>query len=84
MWNILIVVHHLCGTYYINIKTMVGTYCVSFSHLKDESMCHLNKHLKQETGGLNCFKELPYDAFTFDVKSMLNENLGGILGGTQC
>jgi hypothetical protein len=25
-----------------------------------------------------------YDAFTFDVKSMLNENLGGILGGTQC
>jgi hypothetical protein len=23
-------------------------------------------------------------AFTFDVKAMLNENLGGILGGTQC
>jgi len=23
-------------------------------------------------------------AFTVDVKSMLNENLGGILGGTQC
>ncbi len=23
-------------------------------------------------------------AFTLDVKSMLNENLGGILGGTQC
>jgi hypothetical protein len=22
--------------------------------------------------------------FTLDVKSMLNENLGGILGGTQC
>jgi hypothetical protein len=64
---------------------MVGTYCVSFSHLKDESMCHLNKHLKQEIGGLNCFKELPYDAFTLDVvKLVLNENLGGILGGTQC
>jgi hypothetical protein len=60
---------------------MVGSYCVSFSHLKDESLCHLNKHLKQETGGLNCFKELPYDTFTFDVvKSVLNENLGG----TQC
>jgi hypothetical protein len=23
-------------------------------------------------------------AFTPDVKSVLNENLGGILGGTQC
>ncbi len=23
-------------------------------------------------------------AFTLDVKLMLNENLGGILGGTQC
>ncbi len=27
---------------------------------------------------------LTYGAFTLDVKSMLNENLGGILGGTQC
>jgi hypothetical protein len=27
---------------------------------------------------------LGYGAFTFDVKSMLNENLGGILGATQC
>ncbi len=25
-----------------------------------------------------------YGAFTLDVKSMLYENLGGILGGTQC
>jgi hypothetical protein len=25
-----------------------------------------------------------YGAFTLDVKSMLNENLGGILGGTPC
>ncbi len=25
-----------------------------------------------------------YGAFTLDVKSMLNENLGGILGGTKC
>jgi hypothetical protein len=25
-----------------------------------------------------------YGAFTLNVKSMLNENLGGILGGTQC
>jgi len=24
-----------------------------------------------------------YDAFTFDVKSVLDENLGGILGGTH-
>jgi hypothetical protein len=27
---------------------------------------------------------LRYSAFTLDVKPMLNENLGGILGGTQC
>jgi hypothetical protein len=25
-----------------------------------------------------------YGAFTLNVKSVLNENLGGILGGTQC
>jgi hypothetical protein len=25
-----------------------------------------------------------YSAFTLDAKSMLNENLGGILGGTHC
>jgi hypothetical protein len=25
-----------------------------------------------------------YGAFTLDVKSTLNENLGGNLGGTQC
>jgi hypothetical protein len=27
---------------------------------------------------------LIYGAFTLDVKSMWNVNLGGILGGTQC
>jgi len=27
---------------------------------------------------------ITYGAFTLDVKSMLNVNLGGILGGTQC
>jgi hypothetical protein len=25
-----------------------------------------------------------YGAFTLDDKAVLNENLGGILGGTQC
>jgi hypothetical protein len=25
-----------------------------------------------------------YGAFTLDVKSVLNENLGGILDGTEC
>jgi hypothetical protein len=25
-----------------------------------------------------------YGTFTFDVKSVLNENVGGILGGTEC
>ncbi len=29
-------------------------------------------------------KTLSNGAFTLDVKSVLNENLGGILGGTQC
>ncbi len=29
-------------------------------------------------------KNVTYGAFTLDVKSMLNVNLGGILGGTQC
>ncbi len=29
-------------------------------------------------------KVLYYGAFTLDVKSVLNENLGGILGGMQC
>jgi hypothetical protein len=27
---------------------------------------------------------LTYGAFTLDVKLVLNENLGGILGGAQC
>jgi hypothetical protein len=27
---------------------------------------------------------ITYGAFTLDVKSTLNVNLGGILGGTQC
>jgi hypothetical protein len=26
----------------------------------------------------------PYGAFTLDIKSMLIENLGGILGGMKC
>ncbi len=30
------------------------------------------------------FHEITYGAFTLDVNSLLNENLGGILGGTQC
>jgi hypothetical protein len=28
--------------------------------------------------------KLAYSAFTLDFKLVLNENLGGILGGTQC
>jgi hypothetical protein len=34
-----------------------------------------------------CFSRVDsgsYGAFSLDVKSVLNENLGGILGGTQC
>jgi len=29
-------------------------------------------------------KRVHYGAFTFDVKLVLNENLGSILGSTQC
>jgi hypothetical protein len=32
----------------------------------------------------HCLVYSPYGAFTLDAKSVLNENLGGILGGTQC
>ncbi len=32
----------------------------------------------------NQFKKILKGAFTPNVKSMLYENLGGILGGTQC
>jgi hypothetical protein len=32
-----------------------------------------------------CFKmSYHYGAFTLDVKSVVNENVGGILGGTHC
>ncbi len=30
------------------------------------------------------FPSLIYGAFTLNVKSVLNDNLGGILSGTQC
>ncbi len=35
-------------------------------------------------GGKHLNGNYSYGAFTLDVKSVLNENLGGILGGTQC
>lgn len=33
---------------------------------------------------MRCPPKNIYDAFTLDGKSMLNENLSGILGGMQC
>jgi hypothetical protein len=33
---------------------------------------------------INPIVKLTYGAFTLGVKSVLNENLGGILGGSQC
>jgi hypothetical protein len=36
------------------------------------------KYTNQPWGVVN------YGAFTLDVKSVLNENIGAILGGTQC
>jgi hypothetical protein len=45
---------------------------VGFTHHKPYNGCyHEPKHTHN-------------GAFTLDVKSMLNENLGGILGGTRC
>jgi len=32
----------------------------------------------------HCLLYSSYGAFTLNVKPVLNENLGGILGGTQC
>jgi hypothetical protein len=32
----------------------------------------------------SCIAHYTNGVFTLDVKSVLNENLGGILGGTQC
>ncbi len=37
-------------------------------------MCHYFK----------CYIDQSIGAFTLDVKSMLSENVGGILGGIQC
>jgi hypothetical protein len=42
------------------------------------SMELIFKYTNQSWGVVN------YGAFTLDVKSVLNENIGGILGGTQC
>jgi hypothetical protein len=39
--------------------------------------------VKPQGGGIPQ-KKGPNGAFTLDVRSLLNENLGGILGGTQC
>jgi hypothetical protein len=37
------------------------------------------------SGNIGCWLiELTYGAFKLDFKSGLNENLGGILGGTRC
>jgi hypothetical protein len=41
---------------------------------------NLNICRLQHVGGEGSYN----GAFTLDVKSVLNENLGGILGGTQC
>jgi hypothetical protein len=53
--------------------------------LKNVGTANFNKMIGNENGGLVVFKKvITYGAFTLDVKSMLNEKLGGILGGTQC
>lgn len=56
--------------------------------LKNVGMANFNKIIGNENGGLVFFffffKWLLMVTFTIDVKSMLNEKLGAILGGTQC
>jgi hypothetical protein len=50
-------------------------------HAKD----NLRKFLVHLEGYIICVNISPnYGAFTPDVKTVLNENLVGILGGTQC
>jgi hypothetical protein len=58
---------HLDGTFYWRIP---------FSSRKEDLISHLSLKSVEK---LN----VSYDAFTLDVKSMLDENLSGILGGTQ-
>ncbi len=53
--------------------------------LKIVGIANFNKMIVNENGGLVVFKKMiTYGAFTLDVKLVLNEKLGGILGGTQC
>jgi hypothetical protein len=51
--------------------------CLTNFYTKKKSAQDLKGFLKDVFNG-------SYGAFTLDVESMLNENLGGILGGTQC
>ncbi len=46
------------------------------------SLCNWVAYKPLGMVGLDIY--VPNGAFTLDVKSMLNEDLGGILGGTQC
>jgi hypothetical protein len=46
--------------------------------------CYQQLNLKKLTSCTIHQQPFTYDAFTLDVKSVLNEILGGILGGTQC
>ncbi len=41
-------------------------------------------HLNYVTQQKQEWTHTSYGSFTHDVKSMLSENLGGILGGNQC
>ncbi len=57
-----------------------ATYVIFFRYLQIGQL-HLCTHRVFFLAITNCET---YGAFTFHVKSVINENLGGILGGTQC
>jgi hypothetical protein len=50
-----------------------------YPHQVNDGACLKPSHLPYKPSNL-----CTYGAFTPDVKVVLNENLGGILGGTQC
>jgi hypothetical protein len=69
---------------------MIGHYwlTIRFTNVSDKTFSAqtISGGFRHEIGAGTIVSEIwsTYDAFTLDVKSMLNENLGGILGGTQC
>jgi len=51
---------------------------------REGKSCQRQSLQSYKSDQINPIVKLTYGAFTLGVKSVLNENLGGILGGSQC